>query len=225
MKEFTILWAQLGRLPDLQSVPLKVIMAGAALHICKGDKRRSAERTIEELETEYAHEHNPLLAIGIAYLQFHLWLCRGNVSVYRRGLHDSRLVTVDDEALAKKAIAYASYAAGELGPSDPHRPYALNQWLYYWTETDADTSQLPMLSAVAAQLEEYKQREGLWEYRYDDTLGRFLFRKSIGAKDIAQRRQLLGAAYQHMEWAYRDAGGDPTVEEFLSFLALWRSEH
>lgn len=97
--------------------------------------------------------------------------------------------------------------------------YALNQYLLYLVEGGSD-SQLQDMNKAATSLAAYKINREIWQFRFDDTLARYLFRLATIAKDKDTWTERMRDAKLHVDEARKKSHGDPDVEELTTALAI-----
>ena len=187
-------------------------------------ERARGERTLRQLEARYRNAKDPheraSLAIGIAYLFFHLWKCLGFVATWGQTDETAGLASARESAeLIDSALTYAKEAAALLNVNDPKRVYALNQYLYYLVEA-CDDRRRPEMTEAANKLLEYKRAPDVWQYRFDDTLGRYFHRLALSIKNRDRRTELLAASKRHLDDALQHAYGDEEVITHHSQLEI-----
>lgn len=161
------------------------------------------------------------LAVGLAYLYFHLWWSLG----YRPAwFPPSDEVKYDDEVagieILNNAIVYAKRAYDVAGRAElAKRVYALNQYLYYLVMGAGDDRLLEIENA-AASLVHYKANSNLWQYRFDDTLARYFHRLATISNSAERWAQLMADARRHLERAQTFARWDEQVEFYSTVFAL-----
>ncbi|HEX8696928.1 MAG TPA: hypothetical protein VF746_31200 [Longimicrobium sp.] len=217
-----------------QALCLRLIFAAAALE--QNDTLPLARDEIGSLERRYAEASDPeecaRLGVGLAYLQFHLWKSYRMKPVWRLPPHVREGFEKAKYIPLRYAIQYAREAFDTLdrlchGRGEDVVPpavevslarlrvYAQHQVLYYLVE--GEESLEPLRAAAAALIEE-KQVPEYWQYRYDDTLARYYFRRAVTERRTELRAKLLEAANRASDQSWQAAHGDWEVEVFRQEL-------
>jgi hypothetical protein len=213
----------LERIDLLPHHSLRLVYAAATFRLNKRVKQ--GRNVLKQLQNEHEKTKNPVkrtdLAVGIAYLFFHLWLCLGFSASWRQHPEtNGRFADGEGQRLINNAIRYAKEAYERLGTRDMKKKvYALNQYLYYLVEGGGDDRRREM-DWAARELSAYKPKRELWQYRFDDTLARYFHRLAVSAKDEEKWEELMKDAKRHIEEAWMDAHGDEEVESYLSILGV-----
>jgi hypothetical protein len=206
---------------------LKTIFAAATFRIKKGINQ--GRLVLEGLETKYLRDQKDAdLAVGIAYLHFHLWKCleykapwRGGVSLFAESMaNDGTVLICKAIQYAKQARELLRLARDQEGKAKADRRkeiYALNQYLYYMIE-GGDDSFNERIDAAETELAEYKNNRDLWQYRFDDTLARHFHRKAVSTDDEERWTFLSKSALRHSEQACAAAYGDEEIESYRTIL-------
>jgi hypothetical protein len=174
----------------------------------------NARVVVNELQKECDTSKDATTAVILAYLYHHDWVYSGYVPVYspdrinpEQSEHEKNLIS-----LALKNAQLAS----ENHPDEATRVYAINQYLYYWSEAVPGAPlqfELKMFEALVR----YKANPSVWQYRFDNTLAHFYYRMALSAQK--DRMVLLRDARKHSDWAVRDAPDDSWVEQFNTLLS------
>lgn len=151
-------------------------------------------------------------AIGVGYLQFHLWHSRNYAVEWREGTNGGkRPMDEDGEKLlrgaadsahkAVRAILRLETIAPDLEKeTEKKRVYAINQVLYYLTEL-GDSGLMEEMSNAAAELPMYKDSaQDLWQPTFHDTLARYHHFLSVRS-----RKRNLQTAYEEIQEAVRQS--------------------
>jgi hypothetical protein len=114
------------------------------------------------------------LAVGLAYLKFHLWKKLGYGPVWDRTGNQYK---TDDygAALVNKAIHLAFEAWKTVGEWDKKKEiYALNQYLYYLV-SEGDKDKIQEIHSAAGDLlgKRRVSVSELWQHRFDDSLAHY----------------------------------------------------
>src|SRR5579872_3224876 len=121
----------LDRLEELPHFSFALIKAAAIIR--DGRDIFEAQRMLTEWEGDLGSDNSSLpqgdLAVGVAYLCFHMWLAKGFHATWRGSSPASHVGYV----FVDKAIRYARIAYDRLPPGEK-RVYALNQLTYYLVE-------------------------------------------------------------------------------------------
>lgn len=159
------------------------------------------------------------LALGLGYLYFRLWRCHGGED--RRSVRSSDdTCKVDLPAWINKAVEYVLEAHDLLHADKPKQVYALNNRLFYMVEPGLvepeNIRSDELMRKTATELNEYKGKANLWQYRYDDTLARYWFLRARSQdtttpEDWHQRMEL---ASDFIDDARKECPSDPDVERF-----------
>jgi hypothetical protein len=179
------------------------------------------------------------MAIGIAYLDFHLFfaLCSPRLSRWLEPDLGEGMSPLD---LLTDAIKKAQSAWKTTELNERLRVYALNQVLYYLADgvlrqaQDFKSFEL-QLDEAAQELLAFEGRAG-WHYRYDDSLARYF--EVVGqARDD---REAWKQGRVHVERALKDCFDDPLIgkskdprakdskgyhREFSERYDLWKRNH
>jgi hypothetical protein len=199
-----------------------VLVFRAAAIFRSGKSTSKGQSILENLRDVFEGESDPLrksvLAVGIAYLYFHLWRCRGGDAPWRR-FEPSRTAVLQGEMqdLIGAAIKHARYAYDHTGGEEKLRVYSLNQLLYYTVEGGTE-EQFQEIRTVATELLAYKSGSSAWQYRFDDTLARYYHRLSLLADDPRKRSELIVLAQMHIKHAFDFSCGDAEVAQYKSIL-------
>jgi len=217
----------------LRHFSLMIIYAAAIFRSCSNLKksshtsgliergRRVVEKIAEEFESTDSGQKKVDLAIGLAYLHFHLWWSLG----YRPFWYPSSEFTKTDQAeegkqIIDKAIDYSKQAYDFLPDDDMRRKvYALNQYLFYSVMGNRESSNDEMDKA-AATLGSYKSNRDWWQYRFEDTLARYFHRMAIFAGTDDEWKRWMDLAYRHVDKASKESHGDMDVENYVTIFGI-----
>lgn len=197
---------------------LKLIHAAAIIE--RSHFVDEAEQVVCELEQALIKGDRTVsdvdLAVGVAYLYFHLSMAKG----FRVTWRDSDTapnagVCID---YMQKAILYARIAYDQL-PVGDKRVYALNQLLYYLVEGD-DSEAKSEMDEAARRLIGFKGRPSFWQARYDDTLARYFHRQATSETTAEKWRALMTTALNYAEEASSRGHGDEEIESYLGLLKI-----
>jgi hypothetical protein len=204
---------------------LKIIFAAACFRLGQKQSIKGGRQILNLLTEEYDETKEPKraisLAIGLAYLNFHLWDRLGFGPPWRPKSAVRHTGTAKEgEKLIRDAIQYAktAYSASKEGDLQRH-VYALNQYLYYSVEGGGE-AQLGTMKTLASELGDFKSDPNLWQYRFDDTLARHLHRLAKSLKTPAKRLELMEKANRHIEAACLGPYKDPEVESYRTEFDL-----
>lgn len=208
---------------------LKIAYAELLLRVAElnedAEALSEAERLVQELEEEYSSTglegDKPHLAVGLAYLYYRSWrILHGLADWYAsKGLRQTDACRQPDaRPIIEKAIERSREAYESLGSSDlSKQAYALNQVLYYIVEGCGPVS-YEEHQPLARELFLYGFRPRIWQYRFDDTLGRYYLRLFLNTDDVERKKAFLKPAKDHVEAAIRKSGGDDEVRTFQIYL-------
>jgi hypothetical protein len=196
---------------------LKIIYAAAAFRL-KGDSWKG-QQVVEGLKNEFEHEQNMSrrvgLAVGLAYLNFHLWGRLDFSPAWRPAASKTPSAAPPaGQLLINDAIKFAkmAYTASENIDIQKY-VYALNQYLYYLVE-GGDDGQLDTMRALAEQLADFKKDPNLWQYRFEDTLARYYHRLATHTDSPDRKKELLEKAKAYIEAACEGSYKDQEVESY-----------
>ena len=212
--------ARLARVPE--ELWVQVFNSAALFRLRQGTER--GQRLLSDLERKYQRYTRPAdrarLAVGIAYLHFHLWKCKGGEASWRTRVNGSSLLPHD--GLVTSAISYAKQAYNSAQSDVALQVYALNQQLYYIVE-GGNLERFKEASGLADELLIHISNADVWSFRYDDTLARYFHRLSVLSKTRAEAAELLDLAAMHIVNAYKFSYGDPEVAQYKSILINLRT--
>jgi ribosomal protein L32E len=204
---------------------LELIYAAAAFRLAK--QLDKGQVVLNKLTNEYAgipsrdRERKGDLAVGIAYLFFHLWLGSGYRPIWFPPADPkARPKKQEGKQLINHAIAYAKRAYDIAFHTElPKRAYALNQRLYYLVMGAGDDL-IPEMESVAVTLMAFKADHSLWQYRFDDTLARYFHRLATIARTEESWGNLMKQARHHFDERTSFDFGDEQVQFYGTVLAV-----
>jgi hypothetical protein len=208
---------------NLQEHPywLKIIYAAAAFR--RKEDAWKGQKVLEGLKSEFEREQNMPkrvgLAVGLAYLNFHLWGRLGFGPTWRTAtVRDPKASAQTGQMLVNEAIKFAKTAYTSSKNVDIQKHvYALNQYLYYLVE-GGDDSQFDTMQTLAEQLAAFKEDPKLWQYRFEDTLARYFHRLTCEADSLDRKKELMGMAKTHIEAACEGPYKDREVESYRTMF-------
>jgi hypothetical protein len=182
-------------------------------NILKGLKLLS--NLVKEWESE---EINPAdkanLSVGLAYLYYWAWRSKGAIPVWELPLRKSPpKADFFLNYYIKNAISYADHAYLNLPDELPEKKaYALNQYLFYTIE-GGDPELFAGLKERKNDLQNYRDTKA-WQFRFDDTLARYYFRKAFLPEQAAKKKEFILWAKDYEDRAKGKSDGDVEVEIF-----------
>jgi hypothetical protein len=162
------------------------------------------------------------LAVGLAYLKFHLWQRRGHGPTWEagQGVED---VKTDDEDLISEAINLAYEAHYELGGGwdMQKKVYALNQYLFYLV-IGGKEKDIPEMYEAVLELLRYKERgaKEWWQDRFDDTLAWYYYRRACRVNEEEAWNKHITKAIEHAQEAADGASWVRSTRAFLERLEV-----
>jgi hypothetical protein len=161
------------------------------------------------------------LAVGLAYLNFHLRGLLGFSPAWRPQAESPPKESPEvGDRLLSEAISYTSQAYKTSREVDMQKHvYALNQYLYYLVEGAGD-GESDRIKTLANQLGNFKNQPNLWQYRFDDTLARHFHRLAMSVKESKRKLELMDMAKRHIESASLGPYKDETVEIYRTEFDL-----
>jgi hypothetical protein len=202
-----------GFSPRERHFSLDLVYAAAAVH--SGTELTPALNTYNDLERRRTIESGITrgnIAMGLAYLHYHLWNRARNNSAVRDEAR--RRLDLNQEQIIERAVRLATEAY-ELVSGDEaaqvKRVYLINQVVYFKTMSGQFTvSEIAPLADKLAQYTEHP--EDLWVYRYDDTLARFYLLAADSTTDRTSEGAYLDLAQARSEDARSSAPDDEEVK-------------
>ncbi|HSS49110.1 MAG TPA: hypothetical protein VLX28_09195 [Thermoanaerobaculia bacterium] len=198
---------------------LQIIHVASILRL--GRKLDRGEKILTDIERYYAiapQGERAHLAVGIAYLSFHLW-ARLERRFEWRSRPEREVSQVGREHI-DKAIRYVREALVNLDVLDERkRVYVLNQNLYYLVE-GGDANAREEMIQVARELIAYKSIPYCWQYRFDDTVARYFHRLALFARSKGEQMTLLENARIHLKAAFEGPYRDPELVAYQSLLEI-----
>lgn len=211
----------LSRVEPRPHYSLNIIYA-AAIFETNQDEKLGADilAALQEkysLSTDYKERAD--LAVGLAYLNFHLLRHKGYEPAWDRTTDSVASVDEDSQEIIKHAAQLAYEAYNLLDDSDMKKVYALNQYLYYMIMGN-DNAQLPEIYKAADELLRYrdKDKNEWWQHRFDDTLARRFHRAATSATNEEEWRERISSAVRFAQDASNRAPWDQTTKTYLGRL-------
>jgi hypothetical protein len=202
---------------------LKIVYAASLFRL--NNRVGMGQKVVEDLKKEFEQERDTQrrtgLAVGLAYLNFHLWDRLDFGPSWRPAATKSAKAPQEQgQLLINDAIAFAkiAYEAGDV-PDTQKYVYALNQYLYYLVE-GGDAGQLVRMKLLAERLADFKNDPNLWQYRFEDTLARYFHRLALLADSVEQKKELMTLAKRHIEAACEGPYRDQEVEGYRTMFDL-----
>jgi hypothetical protein len=199
---------------------LRILSCAASL---RSSDFSSANETMSRLEEEFrvrSSDQNRLdLAIGLAYLYFHLWRTLGGEPRWRAASNVVQAADADSERIVSRAVEFARIARQIPSKDEKKKVYALNQYLYYLVEGSDDTCWGEMTEA-AKELLKHRDKEEVWQYRYDDTLARYFHRQALRHGNTSAALEWMDFAKRHIDHAYEHSSGDEEVQTYSSVIQI-----
>ena len=153
-----------------------------------------------------------------AFLAFHEWLSRRIPPVFRNTLIGlGKIKSAVGVELIRLAMARA-FDAAVVATDDQLRVYALNQYVYYWSEGMPGTP-TSKVEQAALQLAQRKGDREVWIYRFDDTLARYYLRLALLARRPEKRAKMVEMSWYHNEFAVRNGPDDLQVQRLQADIA------
>jgi hypothetical protein len=218
-----------GKLPHFS---LKIVYAESIFSLLKSSRlrpswfRELSERLrdlIDELERDHTKatkgQTQADIAVGLAYLHFRRWRYQGGEALWRKGdesedVSDSQLQEVIDRAIsyAKQGYHYFKGQHDEL-----KEVYALNIYLYYLVEGGQHNRENE-IEKVAAELTRYSDKPEVWQYRFDDTLARYYYRRAETKDKLEDWERLIQMAKSRINSAAFEGIRDSDVEGCMAMI-------
>jgi hypothetical protein len=178
---------------------------------------------IYELEREHKRatkaQTQADLEVGLAYLHFRWWRHQGGEASWRKGSESKNASSAKLQAVIDRGIAYAKrgYHYFKRQHDKLKEVYALNIYLYYLVEGGTHDRETEIAKA-AEDLTRYADNPEVWQYRFDDTLARYYYRRAE-AKDNAQAwASLIEMAKSRINNAAFEGIRDPDVEGCMTMI-------
>jgi DNA-binding transcriptional regulator GbsR (MarR family) len=217
----------LENIDPLPHYSLKIIYAAAIFRLKRNMDK--GKRMLRQLQGEYDKAVNPQdkanLAVGIAYLFFHLWKASGHKASWRPSFgYQKKAANDNSQALINNAIKYANKAKDACSASKTKdhqkRVYAINQYLYYMVEGGEDNCKSTMIRTATELLEHKEEDNRIWQYRFDDTLARHYHRLARSSPGQREWLEYINAALRLSNAALIDSHGDREVDRYLDVLKM-----
>lgn len=217
----------------LKHYSLKMIFAAAIFRSSSNLKRgrhtsdliEKGRQMLYDLTDEFTYTRERKkridLAIGLAYLHFHLWWSLGYRSFWYPPSETTKHEQADEGVqLINQAIDYSKQAYDLLHKDDMiRRVYTLNQYLYYLVMAGG-VNRGDEMDNAAASLASYKANRDWWQYRCDDTLARYFHRMAVFATTEEEWKTNMDLAHVHIEEAQRASHGDSEIENYVSIFGV-----
>jgi len=229
-----VLWvakmdAELIRLLDDQiyecHYSLKLVYTASVFRTAYNQRMERGRKLMKSLAQEFTQTADKQkrigLAVGLAYLNFHLRGFLGFSPTWRPQAESPPTEAPEiGEQLLSEAISYTSQAYKTSRDVDMQKHvYALNQYLYYLVE-GAGESATDRMKSLANQLGNFKNQAHLWQYRFDDTLARHFHRLAMSVREPRKKLELMEMAKRHIESAGLGPYKDETVEIYRTEFDL-----
>jgi hypothetical protein len=181
----TVLWVAqmyeqladlLSKVDSLPHYSLELIYTAALIEKAQDDEM--VLKLMDRLEERHQKTENAKekadLAVGLAYLKYHLWKKLGYGSVWDRTGNQYKN-DAQGTALINSAIQLAFEAWMSIGEWDKKKEiYALNQYLYYLVMEGDESNTQAINSAAGALLGKRRLNiRELWQHRFDDSLAHY----------------------------------------------------
>jgi hypothetical protein len=216
----------LGRIEPRPHYSLDIIYAAAIFETNQGEEvgvvilNKLYERYVSTTNTKEKAD----LAVGLAYLHFHLLTRRGYEPAWDRPGNSTVTVDEDSRDFLNRAIQLAKDAYDLLDEQDMKKKlYALNQYLYYMVMGDDDTK-LPEIYKVADELLRYRDNNEFWQHRFDDTLAHVFHRAAVSATNEQDWNNNISSAVGYARAASNRAPWDQKMNTYLGRLVIKKEE-
>lgn len=211
-----------NKIKKIHHYSIRIVYAAAIFRqrkkIDKGKKELN--RLLLEFEATRKLKKKANIAVGIAYLFFHLWQSKGYRPKWRYHKENNHEYNEKEfKSLIENAMKYAIHAYKILPENTIKKVYALNQYVYYVVEGGTD-KQFNERHQFAQELANYKQNFELWSFRYDDTLARYFHRCAKLASNQEKQKINYQSALDHITDAERRSFGDPEVKSYKTELCV-----
>jgi hypothetical protein len=214
----------LSKIDPLPHYSLELIYTAALFELPREDDKGLV--MLERLEERHRQASNAKekvdLAVGLAYLKFHLWRKLGYGPAWE-GADISYKSDDQRRDLIGSAIQLALEAWNSLtlgGWDEKKRIYALNQYLYYLV-MEGDVNKIQKIHEAARALLAEGMKPGaneLWQYRFDDTLARYYnWLAHLQNTEEAWRKNMLDAEL-YSEQAKTKAPWDESVVKYSNII-------
>ena len=162
------------------------------------------------------------LAVGLAYLNYHLWRRRGHWPKWEPG-QGGEGVKTGGEDLIQEAIDLAYEAHYELGGDwdMQKKVYALNQYLFYLVMGGGE-EEISNMHEAAIELLRYKGQgmKEWWQVRFDDTLAWYYYRLACRVNEEAHWNKHIMKAIHYAREAAEGARWERSMRAFLDRLEV-----
>ena len=227
----------LKRISPLPHFSLSLIYAAALLESNQDGKRKGIEsfkvikrgqkilKQLTEIYTTIGDAKNKSdLAVGIAYLNFHLWAGRGNYPLWSPPSIQKKKCNPNDHIIIKEAIRFAKEAFEQLDENNiKKKVYALNQYIYYLV-MGGNEGDKELMDKLVGELMTYRQNEPeSWQYRFDDTIARYFHRLVVDSNNTVDKSTYLQMAVTYSGYACTDAPWDRSVCDYHTKLLSLKS--
>jgi hypothetical protein len=203
---------------------LSLIYAAAIFEAQEHEKRGIA--IMRQLHDNYNKTRNKErkfnLAVGLAYLNYHLWQRRGHGPKWETG-QGGEGVKTGSEDLIGEAIDLAYEAYYELGGDwdMQKKVYALNQYLFYLVMGGRE-EEISNMHEAAIELLRYKGQgaKEWWQDRFDDTLAWYYYGLACRVNEEAHWNRHITKAIQYAQEAADGARWARSTRAFLDRLEV-----
>lgn len=164
------------------------------------------------------------LAVGLAYLYYHLLTHRGYEPSWDRPPDSAMVPDETSRHLIGRAVQLAKEAYDLIGDQDIKKKlYALNQYLFYMLMGDDDTL-FPEMYKVADDLLRYRDKKEIWQHRFDDTLARLFHRAATVAISEQDWNHNIINAIEYSQAACDRATWDQRMKTYRGRLLIKKEE-
>lgn len=204
---------------------LKLVYVASVFRSNCDQKMSRARNVMDSLAREFSETTDKQkrmgLAVGLAYLNFHLRSLLGFSPAWRPQAESPPKASREvGERLLSEAISFTSQAFKMSRDVDMQKHvYALNQYLYYLVEAAPD-SEGDRMKGLANLLGNFKNHAELWQYRFDDTLARHFHRLAMFVREPSKKLDLMDMAKRHIESACLGPYKDENVEIYRTEFDL-----
>jgi hypothetical protein len=168
-------------------------------------------------------DEDPNLSIGLAYLHYWAWRAKGGTAAWELEYNlQAKEVEYERDRLARGAIYYAGHAYESISIDEPaKKAYALNQFVFCVVEC-GDLAHLRALKERKDFLLNYQNIPKVWQFRFDDTLARYYFRRAFLPELSEKKTELINRAMDYERDAKSRSDGDAELDIFHGKLtSVW----
>ena len=203
------------------------IIYAAAIFETNADEEVAAQ-ILDELDERYTNTTNVKekadLAVGLAYLYYHLLTHRGYEPAWDRPIDSTVVLDENSQRLINRAVRLAREAYDLIADQDMKKKlYALNQYLFYMIMADDDTRFTEMYK-VADELLRFRDRKEFWQYRFDDTLAHLFHRAAASANNEQDWNHNIITALEYSQAACDRAPWDQKMKTYRGRLLIKKEE-